>query len=122
MHITQYSLISSCTVQVSANLRHRELGKIQNFDCEFNVYIRLNGNHAFALTPYIYHCKQVLLFVVLFLKEKDVPLDMDLEGGSDSPIGKIVIAEIFLNGAADRNGKHEFSPLLHLFTAIEFVK
>ena len=39
------------------------------------------------------------------LKEEDVPLDLEIEGGIDSPLGgKIVVAEVYHSGLADKNG------------------
>ena len=38
-------------------------------------------------------------------QESEVPLDLTIEGGIDSPLGrKIVIAEVYHDGLADRNG------------------
>ncbi|KAH3727744.1 hypothetical protein DPMN_053687 [Dreissena polymorpha] len=43
---------------------------------------------------------------VAITKEEDVPLDIDLEGGTDSPLGgKIVVSEVFYGGAVDKNGE-----------------
>ena len=42
-------------------------------------------------------------------QEADIPLDIEIEGGIDSPLGgKIVVADIYRDGLADRNGKSVF--------------
>ncbi|XP_044537743.1 harmonin [Gracilinanus agilis] len=38
--------------------------------------------------------------------KKEGSLDLAVEGGVDSPIGKIVVSAIYEDGAADRHGKH----------------
>ena len=39
-------------------------------------------------------------------QETDIPLDIEIEGGIDSPLGgKIVVADVYPDGLADKNGK-----------------
>ncbi|XP_045176075.2 harmonin-like isoform X2 [Mercenaria mercenaria] len=43
---------------------------------------------------------------VVVILEESTPLDIEIEGGTDSPLGgKIVISEVFPGGAVDKNGK-----------------
>lgn len=46
----------------------------------------------------------VLMFVVLEVGQ----LDLALEGGADSPLGKLVISSVYDGGAADRHGQFIF--------------
>lgn len=43
----------------------------------------------------------VFLFIVL----KTGQLDIALEGGADSPLGKLVISNVYEGGAADKHGQ-----------------
>lgn len=43
----------------------------------------------------------MLLFIVLETGQ----LDLALEGGADSPLGKLVISSVYEGGAADKHGQ-----------------
>lgn len=41
----------------------------------------------------------------LFLSNQEGSLDLALEGGVDSPIGKVVVSAVYEGGAAERHGE-----------------
>lgn len=41
----------------------------------------------------------------LFFSNQEGSLDLALEGGVDSPIGKVVVSAVYEGGAAERHGK-----------------
>ena len=44
-------------------------------------------------------------WLILVFQEADVSLDLEVEGGIDSPLGgKIVVADVYHGGLVDRNG------------------
>lgn len=45
-------------------------------------------------------------FFVSFLKSGQ--LDLALEGGADSPLGKLVVSSVYEGGAADKHGSFHF--------------
>ena len=44
-------------------------------------------------------------FKGLFFSYQEGPLDLALEGGVDSPIGKVVVSAVYEGGAAERHGE-----------------
>ncbi len=51
-----------------------------------------------------------LMFLFIF---KIGHLDIVLEGGSDSPLGKLVVSSVYEGGAADKHGQFKFIFKLH---------
>lgn len=45
---------------------------------------------------------------VLFTVLKIGQLDVALEGGADSPLGKLVVSSVYEGGAADQHGQYFF--------------
>lgn len=46
--------------------------------------------------------------IVLFTVLKIGQLDVALEGGADSPLGKLVVSSVYEGGAADQHGQFIF--------------
>lgn len=51
---------------------------------------------------------QVTEGLVCLLSFQTGPLDLALEGGADSPLGKLVISSVYEGGAADKHGQFRF--------------
>lgn len=47
----------------------------------------------------------------LFTAPQTGQLDIALEGGADSPLGKLVVSSVYEGGAADKHG--QFIPLIY---------
>lgn len=49
-----------------------------------------------------YSRKQLMVCLLIILKDGN--LDLALEGGADSPLGKLVVSAVYEGGAADKHG------------------
>lgn len=61
-----------------------------------------------SLWPLVSKCPQAAVCLApsgLFLSNQEGALDLALEGGVDSPIGKVVVSAVYEGGAAERHGE-----------------
>lgn len=54
---------------------------------------------------------------VLVIVLKAGQLDLALEGGADSPLGKLVVSSVYEGGAADKHGQFVY---IHVFSLLPF--
>lgn len=55
----------------------------------------------------------------LFVALKFGQLDVALEGGADSPLGKLVVSSVYEGGAADKHG--QFITYFHILSYLSII-
>uniref|UniRef100_A0A8C5TYA8 USH1 protein network component harmonin n=1 Tax=Malurus cyaneus samueli TaxID=2593467 RepID=A0A8C5TYA8_9PASS len=96
--------LKTVTAEVHSSPRSKHKSKLIDFSLPTCIYVR-HITEPYGMYRQFFTPDQIMGKDVRLLRiKKEGSLDLAVEGGIDSPIGKIVVSAIYEDGAADKHG------------------